>query len=97
MSQEEMTVMSMLGCTHEEAQRYLDNAGGDALKAVEMHLVIPDTPGNKYIPEKPKTKDGLDDTVREKLSQARQLSEMFNASLRNDLVVSQKTSEVHPR
>lgn len=88
-----MMVMSILACTHEEAQTYLDEAGGDTMKAIDMHLCVPETPGNKHIPGKPKINDGLDDQVREKLSQARQMSELFNASFRNDLLVTKKTAE----
>ncbi len=87
-------VMSMLGCTQEEAESYLESAGGDVLKAIESNIVIPKTEGNKYIPEKPVVHDGLSDEARTKLAQARQLSELFNASFRNDLRATQKTSEV---
>jgi len=87
-----MMVMSILACTHEEAQKYLDEAGGDTMKAIDMQLCVPITPGNKYIPETRKIDDGLDTQVREKLTQARQLSELFNASFRNDLLVTKNTA-----
>ena len=82
-----MSVMSILGCTEDEAHKYLSDAGGDPLKAIEQNLNIPVTSGNKYIPPPPVIDDGLTDEVREKLKEARKISEMFNASFRNDLVV----------
>jgi hypothetical protein len=90
---DESKVMMMLGCTEEEARIYLDKAEGDVLKAIEDNLKIPVVSGEKYIPPPPVINDGLEPEVREKLNEARRLSELFNASLRNDLSVSQvKTS-----
>jgi len=83
-----MKVMSMLGCTEEEARSYLDKAEGDVLKAVEDNLNVPIVSGQKYIPPAPVVDDGLDPEVREKLNEARRLADLFNASLRNDLLVS---------
>ncbi len=85
---DEMKVMSMLGCTEEEARSYLDKAEGDVLKAVEDNLNVPIVSGQKYIPPAPVVDDGLDPEVREKLNEARRLADLFNASLRNDLLVS---------
>jgi hypothetical protein len=94
MSDEEK-VMMMLGCTEEEARSYLVKAQGDVMKAIEDNLKIPKVSGDKYIPAPPVIDDGLDDEVREKLNEARRLSDLFNASFRNDLLVSQaKTSSV---
>lgn len=88
-----MKVMSMLGCTEEEARIYLDKAEGDVLKAIEDNLNIRVVSGEKYIPAPRIIDDGLDPEVREKLNEARKLSDLFNASFRNDLLVSQaKTS-----
>lgn len=85
---DEMKVMSMLGCTEEEARSYLDKAEGDVLKAIEDNLNVPVISGQKYIPPPPIVDDGLDPEVREKLNEARRLSDLFNASFRNDLLVS---------
>ena len=85
---DEMKVMSMLGCTEEEARIYLDKAEGDVLKAIEDNLNIRVVSGEKYIPAPRVIDDGLDEEVREKLNEARRLSDLFNASFRNDLLVS---------
>jgi hypothetical protein len=85
---DESKVMSMLGCTEEEARTYLDKAEGDVLKAIEENLNIPVVSGEKYIPAPRVIDDGLDADVREKLNEARKLSDLFNASIRNDLLVS---------
>jgi hypothetical protein len=91
---DESKVMMMLGCTDEEARIYLDKAEGDVLKAIEENLNIPVVSGEKYIPAPRIIDDGLEDEVREKLNEARKLSDLFNASFRNDLLVSQaKTSD----
>ena len=89
-----MKVMSMLGCTEEEARAYLDKAEGDVLKAIEDNLNIRVVSGEKYIPAPRVIDDGLDPEVREKLNEARKLTDLFNASFRNDLLVSPaKTSD----
>ena len=85
---DESKVMMMLGCTEEEARIYLDKAEGDILKAIEDNLNIPVVSGEKYIPAPRVIDDGLDAEVREKLNEARKLSDLFNASFRNDLLVS---------
>ena len=91
---DEMKVMSMLGCTEEEARVCLDNAGGDVLQAITDNLIMKVVSGEKYIPPPVVIDDGLDPEVREKLNEARRLSDLFNASLRNDLLVSPtKTSD----
>lgn len=88
-------VMKMLGCTEDQANEYLERAGGDVIKAIADNVVIPLISGAKYIPEPPTVADGLTDEVREKLSEARNLSALFNASLRNDLVAKpERTVEV---
>ncbi len=91
---DEIKVMSMLGCTEDEARVYLDKAEGDVLKAIEDNLNIRVVSGEKYIPAPRVIDDGLDPEVREKLNEARKLSDLFNASFRNDLLVSPaKTSD----
>lgn len=87
--------MSFLGCTEDEAHRYLQKAGGDVLRAIDENLKIPEVSGAKYIPEPPRIDDGLTPEVREKIQTARQISEQFSASFRNDLRADpKKTSEV---
>lgn len=81
----ESQVMAMLGCTEEEAHKYLQEAGGDILKAVEMNLNIPVVSGDKYIPPPPPVDDGLDPEVREKLKKAREYADLLSTSVRNDL------------
>jgi hypothetical protein len=85
MSEHEAMVMSMLACTHEEAKEYLSKSNGDVLLAIETNMKVPEVSGNKYIPPPPKIDDGLTDEVREKLTEARKISEAFSASFRNDL------------
>jgi hypothetical protein len=94
--QDVLSVMSILGCTEDEAHKYLSEAGGDPLKAIEQNLNIPVTSGNKYIPPPPVIDDGLTDEVREKLKEARKISEMFNASFRNDLIVKSEKKATSP-
>ena len=95
MSQDESMVMSMLDCTLEEAKEYLLKAGGDVLLAIENNMKVPEVSGSKYIPPPPKINDGLTDEVREKLNEARKISEAFSASFRNELLGAQvpKASE----
>lgn len=85
MSESESLVMSMLGCTHDEAKEYLSKSGGDVLQAITDNMKVPEVSGDKYIPPPPKIDDGLTDEVRSKLQEARKLSEAFSASFRNDL------------
>lgn len=85
MSESESLVMSMLGCTHDDAKEYLSKSGGDVLQAITDNMKIPEVSGDKYIPPPPKIDDGLTDEVRSKLQEARKLSEAFSASFRNDL------------
>lgn len=83
---DEQRVMSMLGCTEEEAERYLEAANGDVLKAITDNLNVPEVSGSKFIPaEPPKIDDGLTPEVREKILKAREIAEQFSASFRNDL------------
>ena len=89
MSQDESMVMSMLGCTHEEAKEYLSKTGGDVTLAILQNMKCIPVSGEKYIPPAPKIDDGLTDEVREKLTEARKISEAFSASFRNDLLGAQ--------
>ena len=96
MSDDESMVMSMLGCTHDEAKEYLAKTGGDVLEAVTNNMKVVQVSGEKYIPPPPKIDDGLTEEVRLKLTEARKLSEAFSASFRNDLrgVPAKKSDEV---
>lgn len=78
-------IMSMVGCSKENAEEYLKEANGDVLLAICNHTECPEVPGNKYIPPPPKIDDGLTDEVRTKIQEARKLGDMFSASFRNDL------------
>ena len=91
MSDNESMVVSMLGCTHEEATEYLLKTNGDVLDAIAQNMKCIEVSGEKYIPTPPKINDGLTDEVREKLTEARKLGDMFSASFRNDLLVAQET------
>jgi hypothetical protein len=95
MSQDELMVVKMLGCTQDEAVQYLKESNGDILLAVCNHSVAREVSGSKYIPEPPTINDGLTPEVREKLQEARKMGDMFSASFRNDLRgVQEKTSDV---
>ena len=89
MSEHEAMVMSMLACTHEEAKEYLSKTEGDVSLAILQNMKCVPVSGEKYIPPPPKIDDGLTDEVREKLTEARKISEAFSASFRNDLRGSQ--------
>lgn len=91
MSDDASLVMSMLGCSNEDAKEYLAKANGDVLLAITNNLKVPSVSGEKYIPPPPKIDDGLTDEVREKLNEARKVSEAFSASFRNDLRGAQGT------
>lgn len=95
MSENESIVMSMLACTHEEAKKYLSKTDGDVALAILQNMKCVPVSGEKYIPAPPKINDGLTDEVREKLTEARKISEAFSASFRNDLLgaQAQKASE----
>ena len=83
--EDHVKVMSFLGCTEEEAHAYLQKAGGDIQRAIEENVNIPVVSGAKYIPTPRQIDDGLTPEVREKIQTARQISEQFSASFRNDL------------
>ena len=85
MSEDESMVMSMLGCTHDEAKEYLSKTDGDVTLAILQNMKCVPVSGERYIPPPPKIDDGLTDEVREKLTEARKVSEAFSASFRNDL------------
>jgi predicted ATPase with chaperone activity len=92
--EDHVKVMSFLGCTEEQAHEYLQKAGGDIQRAIEENVNIPVVSGAKYIPAPRQIDDGLTPEVREKIQTARQISEQFSASFRNDLLVDpKKTSE----
>ena len=95
MSADELMVISMLGCTSEEATEYLLKSGGNILNAIADNVKCVQVSGEKYTPPPPKFDDGLTDDVRSKLQEARNISEMFSASFRNDLrgVLTQKPDE----
>jgi len=75
----------MLGCSEDDAKRYLDESDGDVLKAIEANVVIPVISGDQHIPLPKKIDDGLDPEVREKLKEARAISDGFTFAHRNDL------------
>jgi hypothetical protein len=78
-------VILLLGCSEDDAKRYLDESDGDILKAVESNVVIPVVSGTQHIPLPKKIDDGLDPEVREKLKEARAISDGFTSAHRNDL------------
>lgn len=86
-------VITFIGCTEEEARQHLDLNEWDVLKTIENTVVVPVISGMKYIPQEKKIDDGLTDEVRDKLKQARELSDAFTASFRNDLLVVEKKDE----
>jgi hypothetical protein len=85
--EDHVKVMTFLGCTEEEAHEYLQKTGGNVLRAIEDNVNIPVVSGAKYIPAPRQIDDGLTSDVRDKLRQARTISEQFSASFRNDLLV----------
>ncbi len=96
MSENESIVMSMLACTHEEAKEYLSKTDGDVALAILQNMKCVPVSGEKYIPAPPKINDGLTDEVREKLKEARKISEAFSASFRNDLLGVQAQTASSP-
>ena len=75
----------MTGCSQEEALAYLDHAGGDVLMAILNNVTCNEPRENAFIPPPRIVDDGLTSECRQRLGEARALSNMFNASSRNDL------------
>lgn len=73
------TVVSLTGCSEEEAKIALDKAGGDLLVALDMLIQKPECKGDKYIPPPPKVDNGLTSEQQERCMKGRQLQEMVNA------------------
>lgn len=78
-------VVSFTGVTEEVAAAALAAHGGDVLKTVDALSCPPQTSGTKYIPPAPKIDDGLTDEVRQKLRDARVLSDLLTFAPQNDL------------
>ena len=78
-------VVSFTGVTEEVAAAALAVHGGDVLKTVDALSCPPRTSGTKYIPPAPKIDDGLTDEVRQKLRDARLLSDLLTFAPQNDL------------
>lgn len=86
-------VISMLGCTEDQAKQYLIASDGDVLAAIDANLVVPVISGTKHMPPPRVVDDGLTDETRQKLNEARTFSTLLNASHRNDLHGSSTTHE----
>lgn len=78
-------VVLFTGVTEEVAAAALATHGGDVLKTVDALSCPPRTSGTKYIPPPPKIDDGLTDEVRQKLRDARVLSDLLTFAPQNDL------------
>lgn len=73
------TVVSLTGCSEEEARITLEKAGGDLLIALDMLIQKPECKGDKYIPAPPKIDNGLTTEQQERCMKGRELQEMVNA------------------
>jgi hypothetical protein len=89
-------VITMLGCSEIDAKQYLDAADWDVVAAIESNLVIPIVSGTKHIPAIPIIDDGLTEEVRQRIKEARIVSDAFTASFRNDLLGTQSVVEKAP-
>jgi len=78
-------VVLFTGVSEERAKEALDAHNGDVLLAIDSLSCPPKTSGTKYIPSAPVVDDGLTDEVREKLRDARKLSDMLTFAPQNDL------------
>lgn len=73
------TILSLTGCSEEEARNALEKSRGDILFALDMLIEKPECKGDKYIPPPPKVDTGLSPEQQERCMKGRQLQEMVNA------------------
>jgi hypothetical protein len=79
-------VIQFTGCTGQVARDALEQENWDVIGALDRLTNVPKISGSKYIPPKPVViNDSLTPEVREKLSEARRLADLFTVSPRNDL------------
>lgn len=70
--------MSLVGCTEEEAIKALDNHK-DVVLAVDSLMLLPTTPGQKYIPQKPKINRMMSEEQEARCDLARKVCDSINA------------------
>ena len=73
-----MQIMSLVGCTEEEASKAFDTHK-DVVLAVDSLMVLPSTPGQKYIPEKPKVNRMMTDEQAARCDRGRKVCDSINA------------------
>jgi len=73
-----MQIMSLVGCTEEEARKAFDDHK-DVVLAVDSLMVVPSIPGQKYIPEKPKINRMMSDEQAARCDRGRKVCDSINA------------------
>ena len=73
-----MQIMSLVGCTEEEARKAFDSHK-DVVLAVDSLMNVPNTPGEKYIPSKPNINRMMTDEQQARCDRARKVCDSINA------------------
>lgn len=82
MSDPVIQIMSLVGCTEEEA-RVAFQTHKDVVLAIDSLMVIPDTPGSKYIPKKREINRMMSAEQQERCERGRRVCDTINASQRS--------------
>ena len=78
MSDPVIQIMSLVGCT-EEVARAAFETHKDVVLAVDSLMVIPDTPGSKYIPKKPEINRMMTQEQYDRCERGRKVCDTINA------------------
>lgn len=79
MSKEIGQIISLIGCTEDEANTAFAKYR-DVVLAVDSLMTLPITSGNKYIPPKPKINTMMTTEQKERCDRGRQVCDTINAS-----------------
>ena len=92
------TVMSLTGCTHQEAEDALAAHKGDVLLALDALFKKPVVSGEKHIPPPPKVETGQDEEQKARCAAGRDLMDkltfVFSGAHRKILEQTPQASEV---
>ena len=78
MSDPIVQIMSLVGCTEEEARSAFDTYK-DVVLAVDSLMIVPDTPGQKYIPKKPVINRMMTEEQEARCDRGRKVCDSINA------------------
>lgn len=80
-----MQVIQFTGCTEDIARNALESENWSVVDAIDRIAHVPAISGSKYVPSTPRVDNQLSSEVREKLQQARKLSDLLTFAPQNDL------------